>query len=1273
MSDLPGNSNPRYELLIAGGFFAVIALVLGYRLVSIAFLEQDELKQSSESLSINEGANDTQFVRPIESSTPPASDRDETEAEFQILPEFKDSQGNLVIPPPVHQEIPDSLLEGIPQVEPYVKVPLEQVATTYTESEFQQERADWYENQFLLEYSQQGHHDEAWNEQAVEFLKESARRVSILRYRKLRLSRFYHDEFNKDHAAQGYELINSGCRDQLVLAMLIQELVWQGQHTEAKKLANQLRSQFHESNSGYINYEIVRQLMRSDSALQDRQRLPRFLLSAFLQCDGDTTHRRILHEEAQFMFAPAHQLVFVEFFAMLESHSKLDHWLKHMVIGELHEKLSTDAGTLRQMWPGYNLLDEVAALKLHREHRHRAYQSFLEARLIDRQSPETLSKLFRMSFPLMPSGMSFEYTSGVLPPESPVNPRYWFDEVVSMQIDYRPIYREMRWSMLRALPSRDFDWSDYGTLVAFGEECLATERFDTQVPFEFHQAVQAIVRHDEYSIPPASPRNRLVYSREGLIDKFAMLRNGYSDILNEKSVDYFDSLLAGMHWIRGERELASQKIDQLATIDQNAFAELYLDTFEILRELAQPESPFQRRFRAQAVSSLAVCSQRDELLVSLTDGTVSKWNIGFDRELGDNAGIEDNAVSLTYSFSPDGQYLGSYVHPTLSIQSTEAFELIGSLVMEEEVRAFGISNSGTLAAVVTGNALGVWDVLQKKQIGTAKLSEEISNWGGIDWQTQLREVRNITFSANDKVIAFVQGAEFEPFPQGSSWSPENAPNLTNRCFVYDIPSGRLVYEGRPFLPNITGIGFGDSDGEILIAGSSWSLYQAEPRENPQIVEEHFIQRLGLKDAGIIQTYHGRDEPLRSPIVFGNDGATVVALSESEVLVWEKETGREFASVLPLAGNLTQLAASRSSNQLVVLDDEGSVATIPGQFTLGRRPVLAKPEEFGNLSPQRLVLDQQHEQLVVCNDKAGGICWKFGEDVHGMLYRYPGPIGARALDFAPQTQLLATTADLMPRTALRKLPKSYPVFIFNVETFRAERALTGETSQINCARFDPSGRFLFAGQQDGNIALWDLELEGDSPIRILKENATSVDALEFSPDGRMLLVGSRRGEAFGKKVLPGVNIWQVDDLSTAQLQLTKTIELTRKTPYPFNVLDVEASSDGEWILVSDDALTTLFTAAGRIQCEVPGRRARFHPDGTRFVTTGGNGMINQIAAWNMNGERLKVYDGGHRRPISSLELTADGKFILSASYSEGVVVRRVDDGSPVPFLSDLFGH
>lgn len=91
--------------------------------------------------------------------------------------------------------------------------------------------------------------------------------------------------------------------------------------------------------------------------------------------------------------------------------------------------------------------------------------------------------------PDWPEAATAMITVAALKPSLPDEPRFWFDQAVAAQFDYPPAYDAFR--AAQAEPSR---------LLAFGRECLATARLDTDVPDQVWQTLVAAAQLEDKDI-----------------------------------------------------------------------------------------------------------------------------------------------------------------------------------------------------------------------------------------------------------------------------------------------------------------------------------------------------------------------------------------------------------------------------------------------------------------------------------------------------------------------------------------------------------------------------------------------------------------------------------------------------------------------------------------------------------------------------------------------------------------------------------------------------
>lgn len=277
-------------------------------------------------------------------------------------------------------KIDPKLVEGIPLAKGYESVLLKLVESTYTEDQFQKDRANWYQNHFVTDYEQNGHKDPKWDHFVLEFLAESARRVSITRDQRHRSPKFYHEEFDDHLADDGEAILNFGCKDSLVHALLIEELLRQKRHAEVKANANNLAEFFEPApHTDFVNFLIARVLLKSNNGMQVREGMTHHFRHAITDQELTSLDRRILYEEAKMMMAPVHSSIMGQFIISLEREKDADPWLKNMILGNFFNNLAIDAGNLSTFWPPYEEvfeLDPSKAKAVHMGHLRKAYRLY---------------------------------------------------------------------------------------------------------------------------------------------------------------------------------------------------------------------------------------------------------------------------------------------------------------------------------------------------------------------------------------------------------------------------------------------------------------------------------------------------------------------------------------------------------------------------------------------------------------------------------------------------------------------------------------------------------------------------------------------------------------------------------------------------------------------------------------------------------------------------------------------------------------------------------
>ena len=231
-------------------------------------------------------------------------------------------------------------------------------------------------------------------------------------------------------------------------------------------------------------------------------------------------------------------------------------------------------------------------------------------------------------------------------------------------------------------------------------------------------------------------------------------------------------------------------------------------------------------------------------------------------------------------------------------------------------------------------------------------------------------------------------------------------------------------------------------------------------------------------------------------------------------------------------------------------------------------------------------------------------------------------------------------------------------IWDVGTGRQQHKLTDSGKQIQTAAFSPDGKMVLAADYNERVTLWDAE----SGERTAQFFGTYKHA-DFSPDG--------------KRIVAGPFLLDIKTKSRVRrMQGVDKVDLIRFVQFAPNGRHV--------VMGCVDRTLRLFDAAtgrevARVQCDTNvTMKLAVSPDGRHVVTGGGMywdpdaGKVvtdGDFAArlWRLPGNEpstqpvkglTKVRElGGHADAIQDLEVTRDGKLLISAGAGE-IVVRDI---------------
>jgi WD40 repeat protein len=196
------------------------------------------------------------------------------------------------------------------------------------------------------------------------------------------------------------------------------------------------------------------------------------------------------------------------------------------------------------------------------------------------------------------------------------------------------------------------------------------------------------------------------------------------------------------------------------------------------------------------------------------------------------------------------------------------------------------------------------------------------------------------------------------------------------------------------------------------------------------------------------------------------------------------------------------------------------------------------------------------------------------------------------------------------------------------------AKAGELGAVHSMAFDPLGRWLFSGGEDGRIIRWSLPAgeklgEWKAPDAVI--------ALALSPDGKTLASGSPDGQ---------IILWDVAGGKTLRTLKGHTKRIAGSSK------GLAFSADGEWLAsASWDKTARIWDVKTGKKSHVldwhnePVMAVAFSPDNELLATSS---YDTRVVLWKtQTGERVRVMVG-HKNIVFGVAFSADGRHLYSAS-------------------------
>ncbi|HEX7378756.1 MAG TPA: hypothetical protein VF278_16665, partial [Pirellulales bacterium] len=330
--------------------------------------------------------------------------------------------------------------------------------------------------------------------------------------------------------------------------------------------------------------------------------------------------------------------------------------------------------------------------------------------------------------------------------------RFWFDRAVAVDFDFLPAYEALLWDL------RPRWHGSHEAMLAFGRECLATRRFDTQVPSQLHRALCDIISE--------SSDARDACAVEGLYEDYLTLFDGWRSTADRDAATHgTDTTHLCVAWLTGHDDEARRLLNQLGDhVSPHQFHDFHLTLSDCRLALADekrapPGERWGERFTRCDIERIRFAPEVNWLLIFSPGFGVKAFDLsGGGQPIFDLPRLVEKKSLRDVDVSPDGNLLALIV---VDEKNFNTGNVVLWNVVDSKIRAqlpiwsqsyanrlrFSADGKLVAAGLMNGGAQ-VWDVETTQR----------PSWG--NWRPNNNWIEALAFTSDGRRLAAV-GADWK--------------------------------------------------------------------------------------------------------------------------------------------------------------------------------------------------------------------------------------------------------------------------------------------------------------------------------------------------------------------------------------------------------------------------------------------------------------------------------------------------------------------------------